>query len=188
MLIVSGLLAAEEREGIDLILPGGAELLWGLICFALVAFVLMKFAFPRLREAVEKREQAIKSNQEETERAKQEAQATLDDYNRRLAEARRDANKIIEDSRQQAEQVRRDIIARAETDAQQIVERAQEQLQAERNRTIQELQGTISELSLDLAEKVVGRAIDPASQRDLVDAYIRDVTAMTSSGGNGSRA
>lgn len=181
------LLAAEEREGIHLILPETAELIWGLICFALVAFVLTKFAFPRLRQAIESRESAIRGNLEQSEAAKNEAERTLDEYKRQLAEARSDANRIIEESRQQAEQVRRDIIARAENDAQQIVQRAQQQLEAERNRTIQELQGTISDLSLDLAEKVVGRAIDPSTQRDLVDAYIREVTAMSSTDGNGSR-
>ncbi len=179
---------AHEREGIDLILPALPELLWGAICFGLVLFVLMKYAFPRIRQGIEARESAIRSNLEQSEAAKNEAQRTLDDYKRQLAEARGDANKIIEESRQQAEQVRQDIIARAESDAHQIVERAQEQLQAERSRTIQDLQTTISDLSLNLAEKVVGRAIDPTTQRDLVDAYIRDVSAMSSGdGSNGSR-
>lgn len=184
------LLAQEghEREGIDLILPALPELLWGAICFALVVLILSKVAFPRLRQAIESRESAIRGNLEESEAAKSEAQRTLDDYKRQLAEARSDANRVIEESRQQAEQVRKDIIERAENDARQIVERAQEQLRAERNRTIQELQGTISELSLDLAEKVVGRSIDHSTQRDLVDAYIRDVTSMTPPDGNGSRA
>ena len=185
------LLAQEghEREGIDLILPALPELLWGAICFALVLFVLTRFAFPRLRQAIEARENEIRGNLEQSEAAKNEAQRALDEYKRQLAEARGEANRIIEESRQQAEQVRRDIIARAESDAQQIVERAQEQLQAERIRTIQELQGTISDLSLSLAEKVVGRAIDASTQRDLVDAYIREVSAMSSGdGSNGSRA
>jgi F-type H+-transporting ATPase subunit b len=178
---------AHEREGIDLILPALPELIWGAICFALVFLILSKVAFPRLGEAIKARENAIRGNLEQSEAAKKEAQRTLDEYKRQLAEARGDVNRIIEESRQQAEQVRKDIIARAESDAQQIVERAQEQLLAERNRTIQELQGTISELSLDLAEKVVGRSIDPSTQRDLVDAYIRDVTSMPSPDGNGSR-
>jgi F-type H+-transporting ATPase subunit b len=63
------------------------------------------------------------------------------------------------------------------------VARAQEQIQAERQRTIQELQGQIADLSIELAEKVVGRSLDGSSQRDLVDAYIREVAGMSSNGG-----
>jgi F-type H+-transporting ATPase subunit b len=173
---------SEEPSGTDLVLPDTAELIWGAICFAVVMFVLMKIAFPRLRQTVEDREKKIQGDLEEAENAKTEAQKQLDEYKEQLAEARSEANRIIEESRQQAEQVRRDITAKAEKEAEQIVERAQEQIQAERNRTVQELQSQIAELSIQLAEKVVGRSLDDSSQRELVDAYIKEVSGM----GNGS--
>jgi F-type H+-transporting ATPase subunit b len=176
--------AEHEREGIELILPATAELIWGTICFAVVAFVLMRFAFPRLRQAVEAREQKIQRDLEQAENAKNEAQKQLDDYKRQLAEARSEANKIIEEARRSAEDVRKDIIARSEREAEQIVERAGEQIQAERQRTLQELRGQVAEISIELAEKVVGRSLDGQAQRDLVDAYIREVSGMSSNGGS----
>lgn len=177
----------EEPSGIDLILPDPAELLWGAITFAVVAFVLTRMAFPKLREAVEKRERAIREANEAAERERQEAQREREEYRRQLANARAEANRVIEDARGQAEQVRRDIIAKAEKDAEAIVARAQEQIEAERTRTIQELQGTIANLSIQLAEKVVGRSLDGGAQRDLVDSYIREVAGMTPTG-NGRTA
>jgi F-type H+-transporting ATPase subunit b len=180
-------LAQGERSGLDLILPATAELIWGAICFAVVVLLLTRFAFPRLREAVEARERSIQEALEEAERSRGEAQKLLDDYKRQLAEARAEANRVIEDARRQAEDVRRDIIARAERDAGGIVERAQEQLQAERNRTLQDLQGQIADLSIELAEKVVGRSLDGAAQRELVDAYIREVSGMSGNGGRAGR-
>ncbi|MDQ3985555.1 MAG: F0F1 ATP synthase subunit B [Actinomycetota bacterium] len=179
---------AEEPEGIDLILPEAAELIWGAITFAIVLFVLWKVAFPKLREAVEAREKKIAGDLEEAESAKKEAKDQLEEYKQQLAEARSEANRIIEEARQQAEQVRKDITDRAEKEAEQIVSRAQEQIEAERNRTVQELQGTIADLSIELAEKVVGRSLDDESQRDLVDAYIKEVSGMRGNGrGDGSR-
>jgi F-type H+-transporting ATPase subunit b len=53
----------------------------------------------------------------------------------------------------------------------------------ERNRTVQELQGQIADMSIELAEKVVGRSLDDSSQRELVDAYIREVSGMDSGSG-----
>jgi F-type H+-transporting ATPase subunit b len=175
--------AEEEREGIDLILPAVDELVWGIFCFVLVTALLMKYAFPALRATVEKRERTIQTNLEESEKAKSDAQKELDEYRKQLAEARGEANRIIEEARQGAEQVRKDIVAKAESEAEQIVARAQEQIEAERNRTVTELQTTIADLSIQLAEKVVGRSLDGGSQKELVDAYIKEVSQMSTSNG-----
>lgn len=184
---VTALLLAQEevheREGIDLVLPETAELVWGIICFAIVVFVLMRIALPRIREAIEAREKKIQSDLEGAENARSEAEKQLEDYKKQLAEARSEANRIIEEARSSAEEVRKDVIAKSEKEAESIVARAQEQIQAERQRTVQELQRQIADLSIELAEKVVGRSLDGSSQRDLVDAYIREVAGMGSNGG-----
>ena len=176
---------AEEPSGLDLILPATEELIWGAICFAVVAFLLARYAFPKLRETVEARERAIQSELEEAERSKAEAQQLLDTYKQQLSQARSEANRLIEEARRQGEEVRRDIVSRAEQDAEGIVSRAREQIDAERNRTVQELRGQIAQLSIDLAEKVVGRSLDGEAQRDLVDSYIREVGAMSGNGASG---
>jgi F-type H+-transporting ATPase subunit b len=183
-LSVMPLAQEHAREGLDLILPATAELIWGAVCFVIVFVVLNRIALPQIRSAIEKREQAIQSDKENAEKAKAEADKLLEEHKQQLAETRSEANRIIEDARQQAEQVRKDIIAKSEKDAETIVQRAQEQIEAERNRTVQELQGTIAEISIDLAEKVVGRSIDAGAQREMVDAYIKEVSAMS---GNGDR-
>jgi len=174
----------ETRTGLDLVLPPAAELVGGALAFLVVMFVLMKVAFPKLRESVEAREQTVRGALEDAESAKSEATQLLDEYKEQLADARSQANRVIEEARQQAEQVRKDMIDKAEADAQQVVERAQEQIEAERNRTVQELQSTIADLSIDLAEKVVGRSINAESQRELVDAYIKEVSSMPNNGSN----
>ena len=177
---------AEEPTGTDLILPAIDELIWGAVAFALVLFVLNRFAFPKLREAVEAREKQIQSDLEAAETAKTEAENEKRQYQKQIADARGEANRIVEEARQQAEQVRKDIIAKAEKEGEQITARAQESIEAERSRTVQELQSTIADMSIQLAEKVVGRSIDAASQREMVDAYIKEVAGMGSGNGAGS--
>lgn len=183
------LLAQEEAEhgdepsGIDLVLPDIAELVWGVVAFVIVAWFLGRKVWPKIAQGVEQREQRIQGDLEAAEQAKTSAQSELEEYRAQLADARSEANRIIEEARQQAEQVRKDIQARAEKDAEAIVARAQETIEAERTRTIQELQGTIAAISIDLAEKVVGRSLDDKTQREFVDSYIRDVAGMGANGG-----
>lgn len=172
----------EPREGIDLVLPEPFELFWGLVAFMIVLFVLNKVAFPKLRQAIEEREKKIQGDLESAENTKNEANRQLAEYKKQVAEARSEANRIIEEARQAAEQVRKDIIAKSEKEAEAIVARAQEQIEAERARTVQELQTTIADLSIELAEKVVGRSLDDKSQREFVDAYIKEVAAMSGAG------
>ena len=176
--------AAEEPSGLDLILPDVAELLWGAIAFLIVLAILTKFAFPKLRATIEEREKKIRESLETAERTKAEAGEKEEEYKKQLAEARSEANRIIEEARGQAEQVRKDLTDKAKAEAQQIVARAQDQIEAERSRTVQELQGTIADLSIELAEKVVGRSLDDSSQREMVDAYIREVGSMSGRGGS----
>ncbi len=64
----------EEENPLTLILPPLSELLWGIICFAIVLFLLSRFAFPRLRQAVEDREKKIQEDLESAERSKREAE------------------------------------------------------------------------------------------------------------------
>jgi F-type H+-transporting ATPase subunit b len=182
LLAQEGAEGAAEHSGLDLVLPATPELIWGTVCFAFVLLFLSKFAFPALKSAIDKREQQIQGDLESAESAKSEAATVLEDYKKQVADAKSEANRIIEEGRQSAETVRKELVAKAEKEAAQIVERAQEQLANERNRTVQELQGQIADLSIELAEKVVGRTIDASSHKEMVDAYIKEVAGMSNGG------
>lgn len=175
---------AEEPSGTKLILPAVDELIWGAVAFAAVLFILNKFAFPLLKETVEKREQQIQNDLEAAESAKTEAEQAKANYEKQIADARGEANRIIEEARRQAEDVRKDLIAKAERDAEQVATRAEEQLEAERSRTVTELQSTLGDLAIELAEKVVNRSLDASAHRELVDAYIKEVGSMSGNGRN----
>lgn len=185
-MITTLLLAAEEEpSGLRLILPDTVELVWGAIAFAIVAGFLSWKVWPKLKEAIEKREREIAGNVENAEAQRADAQKLLDDYKAQLADARSEANKIIEEARQSAEQVRKDLIAKAEEDAKATVAKAQREIEVERSRTMDELRGQVATLAVDLAEKVVGRSLDRSAQSELVDDYISEVGSMS---GNGSSA
>ncbi len=179
---------AEEPTGLDLILPATPELVGGALAFAIVATLLIKKAFPKIREGLQAREDLIRNNLEEAESAKAQGQTALAEYNKQIGDAKAEGSRIIEDARSQAEEVRKGVLDKAKEEAEAITARAQEQIGAERTRTLQELQGTIAQLSIELAEKVVGRSLNDQSQREFVDAYIKEVAGMggRQAGGGGN--
>jgi F-type H+-transporting ATPase subunit b len=165
----------EEVSGIELLLPHQDELIAGLIAFVIVFFFVWKWAVPSLNKMLEARQAAIRADYEAAEAAKVEAQGLLDDYQDQLSGAKDEAAGIVDEARVAGDQVKSDIVARAETEAEQIKERAQGEIAGERERVSGELRRQVADLSIGVAEKVVGDSLDDDRQRQLVDRYIDDL-------------
>jgi len=165
----------EEVSGIQLLLPHQDELIAGLIAFVIIFFFVWKWAVPALNKTLEARQQAIRAEYEAAEAAKVEAESLLDDYREQLSGAKEEATAIVDDARNAGEQVKADIVARAETEAEQIKARAHDEIEGERERVAGELRREVADLSLTVAEKVVGTSLDDERQRELVDRYIDEL-------------
>ena len=176
----SVLLAAEEESGggIDLLLPATSELIAGIIAFAVVFFFVWKWAWPAINRSLETRQQAIGGQLKEAEATKLEAKSLLDDYRAQMADAKAEAGRIVDEARAQAETVRTDLVAKAEAEAGQIVGKAREDAANEKARALQEARQEVADLSIDLAEKVVGENLDRAAQHGLIERYLADLERM----------
>ncbi len=176
MLFASLLLAAEEEaSGVDLLIPDLRELGAAIIAFGIVFFFIWKYAIPAFNEMIENRQAAIKANLEAAEAEKEQAASLRSDYEASIAGARAEATKIVEDARQAGESARADIVARAESEAEDIKTRAGQELESERERAVASMRREVAGLSIDVAEKLVGRNLDRASQQALVDQFIDEL-------------
>jgi len=163
------------KKAPGLIAPAVPELIWGGLAFAIVAFALMKFAFPALKKSLKAREDKIRGDIEGAERARREAEEGKARYEAQLGDARTEANRIIEEARVAAEQVRQDLIAKAEAEAAETRSRAQDDIRLAEERAMSDLQHRVADISIELAEKIVGRSLDRDAQRELVESYITSV-------------
>jgi F-type H+-transporting ATPase subunit b len=157
------------------ILPETNELVWGGLSFVVLLGLMWKFGLPPVRKMLKDREDRIRDDLERAEQARTEAEGVLEDYRRQLAEARTEASQIIEASREQAEEVRRELIAKAESDAAEVRQRATEDARLASERAMSELRGSVADLSIELAEKVVERNLDHDTQIQLIESYINQV-------------
>ena len=171
------LLAAEEVsvKAKNPILPEGKEILWAGIAFVIVFSLLAWKAWPAIRTALKARQDKISEDLEKAEAARVEAETSLEDYKRQLAEARNDASNIIEEARLQAEGVRTERIAAVEGEIAELRARAADDIRLATERAMGDLQGRVAELSIELAEKVVERNLDRDTQTALIESYINQV-------------
>jgi F-type H+-transporting ATPase subunit b len=171
------LLAAAETGPSNPILPDTSELVWSIISFLILFVGMWKFAFPAVKKAMDARTERIRTNLDDAERVKSEAQQILDEYQRQLSDARGEANRIIEEARQTADSLRRDLMARAEAEVAELRQRNQEDLQAAQERALAELRSSVADIAIEAAEVVVQHNLDRQTNLQLIENFIEQVGA-----------
>lgn len=173
-LVVSGapLAAAEAAAG-----HGGGvtpfagdvgNAIWTLLVFALVVFVLGKFAWKPILGGLQAREKFIRESLEEARRDRAEAEARLKEYVDRLNHARSEATAIVEESRRDADAVRRRIEEEAHGEAGRIVERAKREIGLAQEAAVKELYDVSARLTTEVAGKILAREINSADHERLI--------------------
>ncbi len=165
-----------EHEG------GGAPMqaepnlwIWTLAAFIIVFLILNKFAFPRIIEALEKRNDKIEGDLKNAELTREEAEKMLAEYKAQLDEARTEAKKIMDEGRGLGENIRKETIEKATEEANQLIKRAQEEITREKEKALKELQGQIADISIEVAAKVIQKTLSKEEHSQLIDQYISEV-------------
>ena len=173
--VVMAVRATAEVKAKNPIVPESKEIFWAVIAFFVVFGLLAWKAWPAIKKSLQDREDKIRGDLEHAESVRAQADTELADYQRQLADARNEGGRIIEEARQSAEQVRKDLIARAEADAQEIRARASDDIKAASERAMADVQAKVSDLSIELAERIVQQNLDHATQIQLIENYINEV-------------
>ncbi|KRE61278.1 F0F1 ATP synthase subunit B [Nostocoides sp. Soil756] len=160
------------------LLPHPAEMIIGLISFAILYWLFKTKVVPRLEELYTERAAAIEGGMEQAEQAQAEARAALEQYTAQLAEARAEANGIREAAREQGAQIVAEMRSRAQAEAARITESAKRQVEAERQQAVVSLRQEVGTLSTALASKIVGESLeDEVRQKGIVDRFLAELEA-----------
>jgi F-type H+-transporting ATPase subunit b len=173
----AAVLTATRQPSPNPLLPATSEIVWGTITFLLVFAALAKFGIPAARKAIDARTAKIEGDLKAAATAKADAEKEGATYRAQIADAKGEGSKIVDEARSQAEAVRKDILARAEAEATDIKAKAIADADAQGDRVKVELQSHVRGLSIDLAEKVVGKNLDRATNEALVDKYISELAS-----------
>jgi F-type H+-transporting ATPase subunit b len=182
MLLQLAVESTTEEEPNPVALPPLGEIIIGLIAFAILAYVLMKYVWPRMEATFEARRDAIEGGIKRAEEAQEEAKRLLGEYRQQLAEARTEAAQIRDNARAEGQRIIEEMRTTAQEESARIVQRGEDQLTAQRQQVVRELRGEIGTLATQLAERVVGESLaaDPARQRT-VDRFLDDLDGMAQS-------
>ena len=179
--LISGLpLAAAEtttsdESGSFLVSPDVGLMIWTFIVFGVSFYVLRKVVYPRLQEALDKRQRAIELSIEDSERIRKEASELLDEYRERLAEARGQADEIVARARKTGEAHEGEVLAEAKAKREEMMEQTRRDIEAETRRAISEIRSEVADLTVMATEKVTRKSLTEADQKRLVEEALAEL-------------
>ena len=158
-------------EALGINLPG---LLAQIVNFALLLFLLWRFALPPLLRMLDERAQRVRDSMERAEALQRQTQQTEQEVRERLQAAQRDAQAIINQATQAGQRMQEEARAEANRQAAATVARAQEEIRAERDQAIAALRQEFAGLTIRAAERVIQRELNPAAHRQLIEEVLEE--------------
>jgi F-type H+-transporting ATPase subunit b len=173
--MIAPVLAAEEGSGSFLVSPNVGLMIWTLLVFGLTMYLLSKLAFPRIQEALDKRQHAIEESIDLAERTRKEADEMLAEYRERLAEARSQADDIVSRARKTAETAEAESLADAKRKREELMEQTRKEIQTETRRAVDAIRGEVANLTVIATEKVTRKSLDSKDQQRLVEEAVGEL-------------
>jgi len=161
----------------ELVTPNFGLIFWQLVTFLIVLFLLTKFAWKPIMNALRERETSIENALSAAEKAKLEMQGLKAENEKLLAEARMERDKILKEASEAGNALVENARNKANEEGTRMIAQAREAIENEKRAALTEVKNMAAALSLEIAERILRKELnDPQAQQALAQDYIREVT------------
>ena len=148
---------------------------WSLLSFGLLFFLLKRYAFPPILEALEEREKKIRGEIESAEKLKQEAQSLREQLDLELKTAHDKAGTIVQMASDEAKKIQEKAVQETQHKVKQLQKDAEQEIVVARNKLLGEIRRYTADLTIASAEKFLKKTLDDADKKELVEQSIDEV-------------
>ena len=170
-------------SGSFLITPNVGIMVWTLVVFAISLFVLWKWVFPLIGQALDRRAQQIDGEIDAATRLREEADEVLAEYRQRLQEAREQAEEIITRARAAGDVHTKEALETARGERERMLEQARREIEAETSRAIDEIRREVADLTVAATERLTRKTLTGADHQRLVQEALEELDFSALSGG-----
>lgn len=143
------------------------------VIFLVLLFVLAKFAWKPILNAVNEREVSIQDALNQAKLAKQEMADLKADNERIIREAKVERDSILKEARELKDKIVGEAKDAAKAEGDKIIEQAKQSIAAEKSAAMAEIKNQIGSLSVEIAETILKQKLDNAeAQNTLVENII----------------
>ncbi len=172
-----------SSSGSFLITPNVGIMIWTIVVFAISLFILSKWVFPLIGEALDKRAKTIEGEVDAAAELRLQADKVLEEYRERLAEARAQSEEILQRARQTAESHEHEARDRGQEILAEAGKRAERDIEAATKRALDDIRREVADLTVMATEKVTRKALNDSDQRRLVEETLSELDFSSISAG-----
>ena len=155
------------------VVPG--LMLWTVLAFLVTLYVLKRFAFGPIQKTIDERRDLIRRSIDEADNARDEARKLLEEHRKLIQEARGQAEEILAEARKTRESMEQRMREETESERQRRLEETRREIEAETKRALEAIRAEVAALTVEATSRVVGRALDPDRDRELIEEAIRSL-------------
>lgn len=153
--------------------PGIGLLFWMTLTFVILLFLLAKFAWKPIVNAVNDRETSIVDALNQATLARKEMETLKDDNERIIREAKIERDAILKEAREIKDRIVGEAKDTAKAEGDKIIEAAKQTINAEKNAAMADIKTQIGVLSVNIAESILKQKLDNSeAQNELVQNYL----------------
>ncbi len=179
---------SSSSEDVNPLSPQPTLAIWTFVVFVGLLFVLGKYAWKPLLEALHRREQHLEHVLLETERARNDSEALLAEHRRLMAKAAEDVRNILDKGRQEAQAAADQIVKLAQGEAEAARQRAQRDIFSARDQALAEIWEKTADMAVSVAGRVLEKQLSGDDHRRLLDQAIQSLPEVASRNGHGGPA
>ena len=160
----------------DLIIPGSGLIIWQALGFLILLFILGKFAWKPILDALDEREGAIENSLRSAEIARQEMANLVAENEKLLLEARIERDEILKKANEFASQIMEKSREDAAKVGDKMIADAKAVIENEKMVALTDIKIQVAEMSLEIAEKLMRTNLSAQSdQKALVKDFVKDI-------------
>ena len=160
----------------DLLSIDNGMLYWNILSFLILVFVLGKFAWKPMLNAIDERESNIKNSLKEAADARLEAEKLLDEHKRILSESEHKAADMINHAKEIAKKQVDEAKNVAKEEAAKLIDQAKRDIQNQMNSALHSLREEVADLTIKATEKLINANLDEKKSKVIVDEYLQDLS------------
>lgn len=143
-----------------------------LVTFLIYFVAVKKFFYDKINGIITKRKEAVAASLDSAKSADEKAALLQKEYDEKVAELENERIEIIRKAATDAQEVKDRIVDEARAQADSMIDSARKEIEAEKAKAQEEFKDTIIEMTMDAAEKVVGKALSREDHLDLINESI----------------
>ena len=160
----------------DLVTPDLGLVVWTTVCFAILLFILGKFAWKPILAAVAERENSIESALLKAEAVKEEMARLTNENETLLKQARAERDTILAEATKVKNQIINDAKEAAQKEGSRQIELARIEINSQKAIALADVKNQVATLSIEIAEKILRKQFeDQKKQDDLVKELLKEV-------------